>query len=251
LLLFIYLCFALYVFFRADSMIFLPPSSRYRDTPEILKIPVTANAKISALYLPNPQATYTLLYSHGNASDLNTTRPMLELLNSWGFSVFAYDYRGYGTSDGTPSEQNAYADVEAAYQYLVRELKVPENRIIAYGRSLGGGPSVELAKTRSLAGLVLESTFTSAFRVVVPIPILPFDKFPNLSKLPQVKCPVLVMQGRSDEVVPSSHGPQLYGSAPQPKLSLWVDGARHNDFTDVAGDRHRAILQKFQQLLQG
>lgn len=249
-LLFIYLCFALYVYFRADSMIFLPPSASYQDTPEIIKVPVGDRDRISALHLTNSQAKYTLLYSHGNAEDLGDVRSLLEELNRWGFNVFAYDYRGYGTSDGRPSERNAYADVEAAYGYLTQQLRVPIDRVIAYGRSVGGGSAVDLATRHAIAGLVLENTFTSAFRVVVPFPLLPFDKFPNLSKISRVKCPVLVMHGTDDRTIPVSHGQRLYEAAPDPKMHLWIEGAGHNDFSIVAGDRHRIALQEFQQLIE-
>ncbi|WP_242020717.1 alpha/beta hydrolase [Microcoleus sp. FACHB-1515] len=249
-LLFIYLCFALYVYFRADSMIFLPPPASYQDSPEIIKIPVSDRERISAIHLPNSQAKYTLLYSHGNAEDLGDIRSLLEELNRWGFNIFAYDYRGYGTSDGRPSERNAYVDVEAAYGYLTQQLRVPIDRVIAYGRSVGGGPAVDLATRHAIAGLVLENTFTSAFRVVVPFPLLPFDKFPNLSKIARVKSPVLVMHGTDDRTIPFSHGQQLYEAAPEPKMHLWVAGAGHNDFTIVAGDRHRIALQEFQQLIE-
>lgn len=249
-LLFIYLCFALYVYFRADSMIFLPPPVSYQDTPEIIKVLVGDRDQISAIHLTNSQAKYTLLYSHGNAEDLGDIRPLLEELNRWGFNIFAYDYRGYGTSDGKPSERNPYADVEAAYRYLTQQLRVPIDRVIAYGRSVGGGPVVDLATRHAIAGLALENTFTSAFRVVVPFPLLPFDKFSNLSKIPRVKCPVLVMHGTDDRTIPFSHGQQLYAAASYPKMHLWIEGAGHNDFSIVAGDRHRIALQEFQQLIE-
>jgi abhydrolase domain-containing protein 17 len=248
-ILFIYICFALYVFFRADSMMFMPQPTTYQDTKDILKLPVSKTEKISAIYLPNPQAKYTLLFNHGNASDLGDLRPLLDRFHNWGFSVFAYDYRGYGTSDGQPSEQNAYQDATAAYTYLTQELKVPPAQIIIYGQSIGGGAATELAANHPVAGLILESTFTSAFRVIVPIPILPFDKFTNQDKLRKVRCPVLVMHGEADEIIPFQHGQKLYASAPEPKLSLWVSGAGHNDFTAVAGDRHRKALLSFQQLI--
>jgi abhydrolase domain-containing protein 17 len=249
-LLFIYTFFALYVFFRADSMMFLPQPASYQDTKEILKLPVTDTEKISALYLPNSEATYTLLYIHGNASDLGDVRPLLEQLHSFGFSVFAYDYRGYGTSDGKPSEQNAYQDAEAAYTYLTQPLKIPPQQIIVYGHSLGGGSAAELAARHSMAGLILESTFTSAFRVVVPFPLLPFDKFSTLDKLRKIHCPVLVMHGQADQTVPFHHGQTLYKAASEPKLSLWVLGAGHDDFTNVAGDRYRQTLLAFQKLVE-
>ena len=249
-LVFIYFAFAVYVFFRADSMIFVPQPSSYQDNQDILKIPVNDNEKISAIYLPNSQSAYTLLYIHGNAEDLGDIRPWLDRLHSWGFSVFAYDYRGYGTSDGSPSERNAYQDAEAAYLYLTQQLQIDPKKIIAYGRSLGGGSATELATRHLIAGLILESTFISTFRVVVPFPLLPFDRFPILDKLPKVKAPVLVVHGKADETIPFSHGQALYEAASQPKLSLWVDGAGHNDLNLIAGDRLKQTLLSFQKLIQ-
>ena len=129
-LLLIYIFFGVYVFFRADSMIFLPQPASYQDPEEILKLRVTNTEEISAIYLPNAEATYTLLYIHGNAEDLGDIRPMLDRLHRWGFSIFAYDYRGYGTSEGYPSERNAYEDADVAYTYLTQQLKVPPGQII-------------------------------------------------------------------------------------------------------------------------
>lgn len=249
-ILFIYIVVALYVFFRADSMIFLPPPASYQDTQEILKVPVTNNQEVSALYLPNPDAAYTLLYIHGNAEDLGNIRSILEDLHRWGFSVFAYDYRGYGTSDGKPGERNAYQDVNAAYNYLTQQLNIPANQIIVYGRSVGGGSATALASQHPVAGLILESAFTSAFRVVIPLPLFPFDKFSNLPKLKKVRCPVLVMHGQADEIIPFHHGQKLYEAAPEPKAFLWIPEAGHNDFAWVSGDRLRQALVSFQQLLE-
>lgn len=231
-------------------MIFLPQPASYQDTEDIFKIPVTDTETISALYLPHSQSVYTVLYIHGNAEDLGDVRPVLDRLHSWGFSVFAYDYRGYGTSDGNPSEENAYQDAEAAYTYLTQHLKIPPEQVIVYGRSVGGGSATELATRYSVAGLILESTFTSAFRVVVPFPLLPFDKFSNLDKLRTVDCPVLVMHGQADQTIPIQHGQALYKTAPNQKLFLWVAEAGHDDFTWVAGERHQNALLSFQQLVE-
>lgn len=246
---FIYSVFALYVYFRADSMIFMPQPASYRDSPDILKLPVSNTETISALYLPNPKARYSLLYIHGNAEDLGDIRPQLDRLHSWGFSVFAYDYRGFGTSNGQPSEQNAYQEANTAYNYLRQQLQIPASQIIVYGRSVGGGSATELAKQQPIAGLILESTFTSAFRVVIPVPILPFDKFKNLDKLQSIQCPILVIQGQADHVIPPSHGHRLFAAATSPKQSLWVEGAGHDDVSDVAGDRHKQALLSFQDLV--
>ncbi len=249
-LVFIYIFFCLYVFFYADRMIFLPQPSSYGDNRDILKIMTDEQIQLSAVYLLNPASTYTILYIHGNAEDLGDIRPVLEQLREIGFSVFAYDYRGYGTSQGKASEHNAYRDIDTVYNYLIQQLGVPAQRIIAYGRSVGGGSAVDLAARQPLAGLIMESCFTTAFRVVVPIPIVPFDKFRNLKKIKQVKCPVLVMHGKVDEVIPFSHGQQLFAAAPNPKLSLWLDGAGHNDLMWIAGERYAQTLREFAQLIE-
>jgi abhydrolase domain-containing protein 17 len=249
-LLFIYAVFGVYIFFQADRMIFLPQPSSDRDDKDILKLPVDRTEKISAIYLPNSESAYTLLYIHGNAEDLGDIRPLLYSFYNWGFSVFAYDYRGYGTSDGHPSEHNAYQDADAAYNYLTQQLKIPPKQIIVYGRSVGGGSAIELVTKHSVAGLILESTFTSAFRVVLPFPLLPFDKFTNLDKIRKVDCPVLVMHGQADRVISIQHGKKLYQAAPNPKMSLWVEKAGHNDFIWVAGERYQQTLLSFQQLIK-
>jgi abhydrolase domain-containing protein 17 len=91
---FIYALFAIFIFLRADSLMFVPQPTSYQDTPDILKLSVNSNEQISAVYLPNSQSRYTILYIHGNAEDLGNMRPVLGRLQQQGFSVFAYDYRG-------------------------------------------------------------------------------------------------------------------------------------------------------------
>ncbi|NET54932.1 MAG: alpha/beta hydrolase [Symploca sp. SIO2E6] len=250
-LILIYLIFCLYVFFAADRMLFLPQPASYQDTKEIIKLTSAGQVPISAVYLPNPESTYTILYAHGNAEDLGDIRPRLEELRNLGFSIFAYDYRGYGTSEGTPSERHAYQDIDAAYNYLTEQLGILPQKIMAYGRSVGGGSVVDLAVRQPLAGLILESSFTSVFRVVVPIPLLPFDKFRNLDKIPRVNCPVLVMHGTADEIVPFTHGQQLFATANEPKLSLWVEQAGHNNFRWVADQQYGDKLREFAGLRMG
>lgn len=106
---------------------------------------------LSAVHLPNPQAVYTVLFSHGNAEDIRDVAPLLNEIHESGFAVFAYDYRGYGSGDGVPTEENAYKDIDAAYAYVTGTLGVAPARIIAYGRSVGGGPAVDLASRWPLA----------------------------------------------------------------------------------------------------
>jgi pimeloyl-ACP methyl ester carboxylesterase len=161
-----------------DSILFQPPVESYKDSQEVIKLESEAGIWISALYFPHAKAKRTVLYSHGNAEDLGNIYAMLNQYQKQGYSVFAHDYRGYGSSDGVASEANAYKDVEAAYDYLVNKLSKDPNDIIVHGRSLGSGPSTHLAETRPVGGLILESGFISVFRVVLDNQsIANFDQF--------------------------------------------------------------------------
>ncbi|MEH2377219.1 alpha/beta hydrolase [Nostoc sp.] len=249
-LIFIYIFFSGYVYFRADSMIFMPQPSSYEDNPRIIKLKSGENTNISATYLLNNQAKYTILYSHGNSEDLGEIKQILEKLHAWGFSVFAYDYRGYGTSQGNPTEKGAYEDINSAYNYLTQNLKIPAERIILLGRSVGGGSAVNLAIIKLVAGLIIESSFISAFQVIVPFRILPFDKFPNLDNIKKVKCPILVIHGKADDIIPFAHGQKLFNAAISPKLYLWVEKANHNDLFWVAEKKYQKTLQEFTNLVK-
>lgn len=248
--LFIYAFICFYGYFFTDRLIFQPPTASYEDFRERIKLRSADGVEISAIYLPNRGATYTILYSHGNAEDLGNIRWMLEDLQKMGFAVFAYDYRGYGMSEGKPSEQGVYLDINAAYNYLTQKLGVSPARIIIYGRSVGSGPSVDLASRVNAAGLVLENPFLSAFRVVTRVPIVPFDKFSNIDKIQRVRCPVLVLHGTADDMIPFWHGQQLFAAANEPKRFLWVKAAGHNDVMEVAGDQYAQALREFVQLLK-
>ncbi len=235
----VYMVLVFFAHFVWDSMIFVPQASSYVDGPEIIKIEVEDATYISAVYLDNPVSKFTILYSHGNAEDIGDVRPILERLERRGFSVFAYDYRGYGTSDGKPSETNTYRDIEASYDYLVKDLKVPADRIIVMGRSVGGGPAVELALHRQTAGLICESCFVSVFRVMTRIRLLCFDKFNNIAKIKKLGCPVLIIHGTDDRIIPAWHGRKLFEAAGEPRFCLWVEGAGHNDdIAEIAGESY-------------
>jgi len=177
-----------------------------------------------------------VLYSHGTAEDLGHLKPFFEVYRDHGYSVFAYDYQGYGTSTGHPSEKNTYRDIAAAFDYLVEKAAVEPEHIIAHGRSLGSGPAAYLAQKEPLGGLILESAFVSAFRIVTRVPLAPFDKFDNLKRLPHIHCPILIIHGLQDDVIAPWHGRKLFAAAGAPKSNLWVDQARHDDIPRAAGE---------------
>lgn len=233
----------------SDSIMFQPQPSSYADSTDIIKLNSADGSVISARFLDNPAADYTIIFSHGNAEDMGNLLSLMEQFRQQGFSLITYDYSGYGTSSGRPSEQAVFSNIEAVYDYLINKRGVRPERIIAWGRSIGSGPSVNLAATRKVGGLVLESAFTSAFRVMTHIKLLPFDRFDNLRALKLVSCPVLVLHGVEDEIIPFWHGRKLYEAVGGIKEYLWVEGAGHNDLPAVAGARYWDIAHRFEAIL--
>jgi alpha-beta hydrolase superfamily lysophospholipase len=240
----IYAALFLFAIFYSDRLIFQPPPSSYKDTEKIIKIASKNGAQIAAIYLPNDKARYTILYSHGNAEDIGNSQPIFEDLRNLGFNVLAYDYQGYGTSQGEPTENHAYEDVEAAYNYLTETLGIQSENIIAYGQSLGGAMAIDIASRKQLAGVIVESSFTTAFRVMTRIPILPFDKFRSIDKIDTVRCPVLVIHGMQDGTIAVEHGKALFDRAVEPKRLILVDGVGHVSARVFAPKRFLIAMQE-------
>jgi len=242
--LFIYLGLGIIAYFLADKLIFQPQPSFYHDD-STLKLATPNGEKISAKFFQNPNAEFTILFSHGNAEDIFSSNSFFEKLRDAGFNVLAYDYRGYGASDGAPSEQNSYEDAEAAYNYLTNELKIAPEKIIIHGRSLGAAVSIDLASKKKCGALIAESAFVSAFRVLTRYPIYPFDRFQNLSKIKQVGCPVLFIHGKNDEIIPFWHGEMLFAAANEPKFSYWLEETGHNDVYAVNSQAYLKAIRDF------
>ncbi len=240
----IYLLLNLLAYLFSDRLIFVPQPPAYTKLPNQIKIR-SGGQTITGVYLENPAAEYTLLFSHGNAEDLDNVVPFMQQFHRLGYSVLMYDYRGYGTSEGTPSTRKAKQDVEAAYRWLVDEKKTAPESIIVHGRSLGGGVATWLASKHPVGGLIIESSFVSTFRVRTVVPLLPWDRFNSLRSIKKVQCPVLVMHGTADEVVPFWHGRKLYEAAPGKKQHLWIEGGRHNDYAYAAGEAYLETISQF------
>jgi len=240
---------ALFAVFFSNSMMFPFVSASYRDGDDdrMFKLTLPDGNQITVIYLPNPEAKLTLLYSHGNGEDIGHMMSTLEEYQKFGYSVIAYDYSGYGTSQGAANEASAYAAVNAVYRHLREDRKVPAANIIAYGRSLGGGPATDLAIREPIGGLILEATFVSAFRVLTRLTLLPWDNFNNIAKIDQINCPVFITHGKRDQVVPFWHGPAIYEKAVQPKNHLWIEDAGHNNLIDIAGETYWNALTHFNQ----
>lgn len=232
----------------ASKALYHPDIASREAPPGVVRVADGAGGTVAVWHLPNPEARFTLWFFHGNAEALGDLGPTLEMLRAAGFAVFAFDYPGYGVSTGEPDEAALYAGARVARRYLRETLQVPAERTILYGRSLGGGPAVQMATEERVAGLVLQSAFVSVYRVLTRWSLLPGDLFNNEAKLARVTAPVLVMHGRADEVVPFRHGEQLLAAAAGPKQALFVDGAHHNDFAAAAGRRYEEALREFSVL---
>lgn len=242
---FFYLGFGIFAYFFADRLIFHPQKNLLPANDSTLKLLTPDSEKISAIFIKNPNAEYTILFSHGNAENIFTSEDFSQKLSDAGFNVFSYDYRGYGLSKGNPSEKKSYEDAETAYNYLVNELQIAPEKIIIFGRSLGGAVSVDLASRKKCGGLIAESTFVSAFRVMTTYQIYPFDKFENLKKIPNVKCPLLLIHGKKDELIPIWHGEKLFSAANEPKYFFQVEEGGHGTVAAFAGDVYFQTIVNF------
>jgi abhydrolase domain-containing protein 17 len=230
----------------AERVIFQPPPPSYGTAGlPVIRVPVDGTDSVAVLHLSDAGARYTILFSHGNAEDLGHLQPVLAELRRAGAAVIAYDYRGYGlSSQARPGVRSATEDLEAVYDWAVGQGIDPAT-IVLHGRSVGSGPTMELAARREVAGVILESAFTSAYRVVTRVRLLPFDPFPNIVRIRSVHRPVLVIHGTRDEVIPFGHGRLLHEAAPGPSRFFPVEGAGHNDLMYVAGDGYRRTIASF------
>ncbi|CAL9167954.1 unnamed protein product [Musa hybrid cultivar] len=201
-----------------------------RENVEVRRLRTRRGTEIVAMYVKNPAASLTVLYSHGNAADLGQMFELFcELSKHLCVNLMGYDYSGYGQSSGKPSEQNTYADIEAAYRCLEASYGIHAEDVILYGQSVGSGPTLELAThLPNLRAIVLHSPILSGLRVMYPVKhTYWFDIYKNIDKIPLVQCPVLVIHGMADDVVDSSHGKQLWERCKEKYEPLWIKGGNH------------------------
>ncbi len=199
-----------------------------------------------------PGGAATWLWFHGNAGNISNRLENLRLLhNELGVAVFLFDYRGYGRSEGTPSEQGTYRDAEAALAYVLSRPDVDPERIVYFGRSLGAGVAVELATRRPPYALILESPVPSIADLArrhyrfLPVGGLLRTKYDSLAKIAGVRAPLLVLHGDRDDVVPYAAGQKLFEAAREPKRFYTIEGAGHNDTYAVGGREYFRALREF------
>lgn len=197
----------------------------------------------------SPRSQGVILVCHGNGGNVSYRVKLCQVLMRTGMNVLVFDYRGYGRSGGRPDEEGTYCDTQGAYHWLRQRGFAPAN-IVAFGESLGGGMVSELALREPLAGVVLQSTFTSIpdlgveFYPWLPVRWISTIKYETLAKLPRVQVPVLVMHSREDRLIRFHHAERNFAAANEPKL-LWETDGGHN-YSEISDfDRCLEGLQRF------
>lgn len=192
------------------------------------------------------------LWFHGNAGNISRRLENLKLIHDeLGVSVLLFDYRGYGRSQGTASEEGTYRDAEAALAYLRSREDIDPGKIVLFGRSLGAAVAVELATRHRPYGLVLESPFLSIQDMArrshpfLPVASLLRTKYDSKAKIQKVEAPVLVLHGDRDEIIPFEAGRRLFEEAKEPKKFHAISGAGHNDTYVVGGKDYFSVLRRF------
>lgn len=249
----------IFLYFYQERMLFLPniPSRLVERSPsavgldyEPVDLVTSDKIHLDGWFIPASENRGVILFCHGNAGNISHRFDSLLLFHRMGYSVLIFDYHGYGRSQGSPSEAGTYRDVEAAWEYLIRERSISPSRIILFGRSLGAAVAVHQAVVHPPGALIVESTFTSVpDRAAELYPFLPVRWLSRLDynvkeQLQKVACPVLVVHSRDDEIIPFSHGRALYAAASEPKQFLEIGGG-HNDGFILAGQTYTQELDRF------
>jgi len=192
---------------------------------------------LNGWFIPDKEAKDTVLFFHGNGGNISHRLEKIAILHNLGLNVFIFDYRGYGKSQGSPSEKGLYRDGEAAYGYLIKQCGIPPNNIILYGESLGGAVAIDLAKDNKVKALITEDLFSSIKEMVKIIyPFFPHfilqSRFDSISKIKDIEVPKLIIHSVDDEIIPFCLGEKLFQQAAPPKEFLKIRGGHNTAFID-------------------
>jgi fermentation-respiration switch protein FrsA (DUF1100 family) len=248
-----------WMYFQQSQMIFYPVRELYQ-TPadwgldyEDVTLNTADNVQLHGWYIPHQQSEQVLLFFHGNAGNISHRRDSIALFHHLGLNVFIIDYRGYGKSRGKPDEQGLYRDAGAAWDYLTEEKGIANDRILIFGRSLGGAVAARLASGVQARGLILESTLSSArdfARAVFPLLsrlVLTRYDFNTAENIRHVHYPVLVLHSPEDEIMPFHLGEKIFQAAQQPKHFVRMQGDHNNGFLQSQPE----YAQELERWLQG
>lgn len=266
IVLLVYLGLMALIYFRQTSLVFLPKIDRnFSATPAniglgftSLKLTTTDGETLDGWLVPantKRDARGLVIFFHGNAGNIGHRLDYLSMFHDLGLTTLIVDYRGYGRSSGTPSEEGIYLDAAAAWRHATQTLRVPSTRIVLFGESLGGGVATQLASEYRPGALVLASTFTSVPDIgadlypFFPIRLLARIRYETLERLPLIACPVLVIHSRNDDVIAFKHGQRLFDAARSPKQFLEIEGGHNDGFVFARTDWIRRLDGFLQQAL--
>ena len=240
-----------------ESQVFFPDTT-IEQTPADLDLPFediwftsSDSVRLHGWLIPASSANHLLLFCHGNGGNISHRLDNVRLLHNKGISVFVFDYRGYGRSQGRISEKGFYLDSEAAYEVAREWAGNHGAKLVVFGRSLGGIAATHLASTKHCDGLILESTFTNMgamARAHYPLPFaetLLENRLNALGQIVQVRVPILFFHGDKDRIVPIKLGRKLFEAAPNPKEFVVLPGAGHNDTYFVGGPDYFKKIDSF------
>jgi len=251
-----YIIFVGFLFIFQSHYIYYPERVLSADPGDIglnfesVSFETTDRVKLSGWFVPSESARGVILFCHGNAGNISHRLESIQIFHQLGLDVFIFDYRGYGQSEGKPTEQGTYKDAEAAWQYLIKERQVNPNEVIVFGRSLGGAVAAWLAQNYIPGALILESTFTSLPDIAstlypyIPVRLLLRFRYNTAEYLDSVNCPVLIVHSRNDEIMPFNHGRRLFEMAKKPKKFLEIAGT-HNEGFITSGKLYEEGLNAF------
>lgn len=208
------------------------------------------NIRLHGWYIPVAASRGLILFFHGNTGNISHRIETVQILYSLGYSVFIFDYRGYGGSEGRPSEEGTYRDARAAWRYVAHDLNVPAEDVVIFGRSLGGAVATQLATEVNARALVVESSFSSMPTLAqeiypwLPIKLIAKIEYNSERRMRDVKLPLLVIHSRDDELISLRHGQALFAAHSGDKKFLEIRG-RHNDGFVFSGDIYRHGITEF------
>lgn len=236
------------IYYPSRGIYYTPSDAglNYRD----VELKTKDNLALHGWFVPNDSARGTVIFCHGNAGNISGRLETVRTLHRLGLNVLIFDYRGYGKSEGRPTEKGTYRDGEAAWDYVTKNLEIPANRVILMGRSLGGPVAAWVAANRNPAALILESTFTRAPDLAAEIyPWLPVHRliryrYDTQARLDSVNCPVLVAHSRDDQLIPYHHGRELFEKSRKPKEFLEMEGSHGGGFIE-SGETYVKALDRF------
>ncbi|WP_405226748.1 alpha/beta hydrolase [Lentisalinibacter sediminis] len=255
-----YLLFVGLVYAMQGRLLYLPnlPGRELDATPadiglayEDVQLTADDGVKLHGWFVPAADsARGTLLFFHGNAGNISHRLESISQFHGLGLDVLIIDYRGYGQSEGSPSERGTYRDAEAAWQYLTEERGVAPSRMVVFGRSVGGAVGAWLAANREAGALIVESSFSSLPALAgelywfLPVRWLSRFRYPTAEYVAAADCPVLVIHSREDDIVPFHHGRAIYESAGEPRRFLELSGP-HNGAHVLSEERYLDGLREF------